>query len=64
MSAVLKDRDLDPPEYKPLDWDDLHHEQKVNCLVDVMNHSPKAGKLVARFYNEALSLGVNPMDFL
>lgn len=64
MSAVLKDHDLDPPEYKPLEWGDLHREQKINCLVDAMSHSPRAAQLVEKFYNESLTLGVNPLDYV
>lgn len=64
MNAVLKDRDLDPPEHKPVEWDDLHREQKINCLLDAMNLSAKAGEMVEIFYNEALTLGVNPLDYL
>lgn len=63
MNAQLKERDIDPPEHIAKEWDDLHREQKIGCLVDAMTHNPKAVRLIEQFYSEALTLGVNPFDY-
>ncbi len=60
MSAVFKERPIDPPEFEAQCWSDLSREEQRELLQMAMELQPR---LVDRFYNDALSTGVDPFDY-